>query len=268
MIFFLGLLIMATFVGVLLWLPLRAIAVLPKLLLLSIIFGVTALIYMRLGALPATLRWEAQTRVDEYYAEVMSHLGTTKESVIHTISVLNQRLQEHPEEAQGWYLLGQIALGVGDRPSAEFYLQRAHELAPDNNDFTEAVNALTQHQKLIIKLTNIKRITQQFEQQHFTTLFVAIKQKGESMPLWVYKQTLNGKMPEELRLDAERNALAGRSLPIQQPLSITLRLSHGEQLDVTVLNSHDWVLAHDFVIAPNNPSSIELMLDLSLIIIK
>jgi len=58
----------------------------------------------------------------------VKRLGSRK----NVIALMEQRVQETPQQSRGWYLLGKLYFGGGDFEHAVSNLQRAYQLEPNN----------------------------------------------------------------------------------------------------------------------------------------
>jgi len=55
------------------------------------------------------------------------------------ISIMKQRLQEHPSSAKGWYLLGKLYVSQQDYQNAQQSFEKAHHLDPSVNEYSLAL---------------------------------------------------------------------------------------------------------------------------------
>lgn len=112
----------------------------PVLFLLVVVPTLVALIYGGMSWQPALGRWwqvEAKTGplVDKLFA---GESPTKEELEQHTlpdlVRVMQQRLQRHPNDANGWYMLGMGYLQGQIVPQALEAFQHAQQLAPERDD--------------------------------------------------------------------------------------------------------------------------------------
>lgn len=90
----------------------------------------------------ATLQYQQKVRE---VAKLVQQMGSRQQ----VIALLNKQLQERPNDAKGWYLLGKLYLGGGDYHQAKRCLARANQLAPGQES---TVAALKEAQEKLAKV--------------------------------------------------------------------------------------------------------------------
>lgn len=96
---------------------------------LAILFpALIFLFYWHWGHSQALSAYYAQQRQAKIVQTEIKQLGTPA----HVIAVLKQRLEQNPDSAHGWYLLGRLYLGQQQLQLAVTALARANQLKPDD----------------------------------------------------------------------------------------------------------------------------------------
>lgn len=77
--------------------------------------------------------WGASSAVakQEAYNQLQSEIGSPQQLIVRMLA----HLKEHPESAQGWYLLGKIYLSLGQYVEARDALAKAIQLQPDQPEY-------------------------------------------------------------------------------------------------------------------------------------
>ncbi len=108
------------------------------LLAMSIVAGVS---YVHLGA------WQAQTMLDHtaeklpYFYERLKEEDSkplTEQEMQQFATALRLKMQKTPQDVQSWFLLGQLGMAMNNGKLALESYAKAHQLAPENTDYTLA----------------------------------------------------------------------------------------------------------------------------------
>ncbi len=94
-------------------------------------------IYFSVGALPLVSHWqETRSSLNPLLEKLMSGQGEsmTKAELQDMVLGLRTRLYETPDDADGWLLLGRIALSGQDLQTGGDAMRKAYKLAPENAD--------------------------------------------------------------------------------------------------------------------------------------
>ncbi len=118
-------------------------------ILVLFFLSAAALTYQYLGAFKILKAMEHAKRMDAQEDEKIQAMGGEKV----VVEKLKAHLQEHPSEAQGWYLLGRIYLSQNHLDDASLCFTKAHKLEPKRMDITIALADVSyaqgQYQKAI-----------------------------------------------------------------------------------------------------------------------
>ena len=109
----------------------------PRLTMLALVVAIPAsalLLYLSLGEQQIIPQLEAGTPAQT----ASGHAGTDMPPLEELVARLEQRMQQTPDDAEGWTMLGRTYFATGQTEKAEKALARAHELLPDDANVTLA----------------------------------------------------------------------------------------------------------------------------------
>lgn len=95
------------------------------------IISVSVFLYKQLGAYAAVREWQWS----EVHAADIQNLKESLKTPEQVIARLQQELEQHPNSAEGWSLLGKLYLHIKQPKVAASALERAVMLDPNNADF-------------------------------------------------------------------------------------------------------------------------------------
>lgn len=98
------------------------------------VISVAIMVFLPVGALLLYHHWGAMDALSRYWTAQLTHV-TSPEQVVEE---LKNHLKDHPNSAKGWYLLGRLYLGQNEFMQAKAVLSKAHELKPNNPEYTVA----------------------------------------------------------------------------------------------------------------------------------
>ncbi len=118
--------IIAILFAILPWIKQKKIAASSVLTILLVMVSVG--LYSLWGNFTETTTW-LETGKDRYeLRKKFYHLGSVKDIVIH----MRQYMEKNPQDTNGWYLLGKLALNDQQMELAQYAFQQAHALDKDN----------------------------------------------------------------------------------------------------------------------------------------
>lgn len=89
-------------------------------------------LYIYLGA---SKQLSEYAQITKQAQAVKSQLGEVKSREV-IISQIQKNLAEHPQDAEGWFLLGRLHMSLGHQNAAMKAYQKAHEIIPDNQNMS------------------------------------------------------------------------------------------------------------------------------------
>lgn len=106
-------------------------------LLVGVLFlcGLSLVLYFQLGHYSEVIAWQKNAaRLPELSEKLMSESADamTEQEMNDLVLSLRTKLQQTPNDAMGWLLLGKIALANRDIQTAQSAMEKAYRLTPDN----------------------------------------------------------------------------------------------------------------------------------------
>ena len=101
---------------------------------LIVMVGASYSIYAYVGSYPQLAHWQSiNANIEQIPAQLRAAQGqVSQEKMQDLILGLRTKLYHHPEQAQGWNLLGHVAVSGQDSRTALGALEKAYQLQPDN----------------------------------------------------------------------------------------------------------------------------------------
>ncbi len=194
-----------------------------------LLFPLAAVIPVAAGALYLILGTPAAFDPDSYVAPPAANTAQQPPDMQTIIARIQQQLEEQPDDARGWFMLGRAHLTVGEHPQAVEALRKS--LALDNANIDVKIRladaiALSQGNRLVGEPTGLLEQVLAVQPDHPQGLWLygmALNQSGEPAEAITFWQRLLAQLGGDPQASSEVERLiadANAQLPVSERVSI------------------------------------------------